>query len=77
MRTSKIAYPNLRAEMSRKNIGLVEMAEGVNSNRDTLARKLSNKSKLTLADAFSIQQQFFPELDVTYLFASQGVEGRA
>lgn len=70
MRTSTIAYPNLRAEMSRKNIGMVEMAEGVNSNRDTLARKLAKKSQLTLADAFNIQQRFFPELDVAYLFAS-------
>lgn len=56
--------------MSRKNIGMVEMAEGVNSNRDTLARKLAKKSQLTLADAFNIQQRFFPELDVAYLFAS-------
>jgi len=70
MRTSTIAYPNLRAEMSRKNIGMVEMAEGMNSNRDTLARKLAKKSQLTLADAFNIQQRFFPELDVAYLFAS-------
>lgn len=70
MRTSTIAYPNLRAEMSRKNIGMVELAEGVDSNRDTLARKLAKKSQLTLADAFNIQQRFFPELDVAYLFAS-------
>ena len=69
MRSSTIAYPNLRAEMSRKNIGVVELAEGTNSNRDTLARKLSKKSQLTLADAFNIQQQFFPEQTVEYLFA--------
>lgn len=70
MRTSTIVFPNLRAEMSRKDLGIVEMAQVMNYNRDTLARKLSGRSNINLSEAFKIQQEFFPELDVEYLFAA-------
>lgn len=68
MRRSNIAFVNLRAAMARKNLGIVDMARTLDVNRDTLARKLAQKSPLTLDEAFSIQQTFFPELDVKYLF---------
>ena len=69
MRQSVIAYPNLRAEMGRKNIGLCEMASTLDINRDTLARRLSNKTPIPLDLAFRIQQAFFPDVDVNYLFS--------
>lgn len=72
MRRSTISFANLRAEMSRKNIGILDMAKGLGCNRDTLARKLSQKSPLNLDEAFAIQQLFFPSLDVEYLFAESG-----
>lgn len=68
MRASNVAFSNLRAEMGRKNIGVVEMANRLGCNRDTLARKLSRKSPLNLDEAFDIQQKIFPDLDVAYLF---------
>ena len=71
MRQSNIAYPNLRAEMSRRNLGLVEMAKTMGRNRDSLARKLAKKTQISLQDAFEIQETFFPELDVLYLFSDE------
>ena len=75
MRTSNIAFANLRAEMSRRNIGVVEMARSLGWNRDTLARKLSRQSKINLDEAFLIQRTFFPELDVKYLFTEDKQKG--
>ena len=72
MRQSNIVYDNLRAEMSRKNIGITELARQLNYNRDTLARKLSGKSQINLDEAFLIQQTIFPDLDVLYLFSGAG-----
>lgn len=72
MRRSNISFANLRAEMSRKNIGILDMANVLGCNRDTLARKLSQRSALNLDEAFTIQQTFFPGLDVAYLFAESG-----
>ena len=68
MRASNIAFCDLRAEMSRKNIGIAEMANELGWNRGTLARKLSKRSPLNLNEAFDIQQRFFPGLDIVYLF---------
>lgn len=68
MRVSNIAFANLRAEMSRQNIGVVEMARTLGWNRDTLTRKLSRRTQINLDEAFLIQQTFFPELDMKYLF---------
>lgn len=68
MRSSCIAYENLRAEMGRKNIGITSMSKEIGCNRDTLARKLSKRSPICLDEAFAIQQKVFPECSVTYLF---------
>lgn len=73
MRASNIAYPNLRAEMSRINLGIVEMADGMKCNRDTLARKLSKRSPLFLDEAFNIQMTFFPDMNVKYLFEDEAL----
>lgn len=69
MRNSVIAYDNLRAEMSRKNIGVVEMARNLGYNRDTLARKLSKRANITLKEAFDIQRMYFPDMNLRYLFS--------
>lgn len=71
MRRSSIVFENLRAEMSRKNIGLAEIAEVIGCNRDTISRKLSMKSPLNLDEAFKIQSVFFPNEDIRYLFATK------
>ena len=63
-----IAFPNLRAEMGRKNLGIGDIAATCGFNRDTLSRKLSAKSPLSLVEAFNIQHSLFPDLDVKYLF---------
>lgn len=77
LRKSNIAFDNLRAEMSRKNIGITEMARTINVNRDTLARRLASKSRITLRDAFAIQVAFFPELDIRYLFHGAEIDEAA
>ena len=68
MGRSRISYENLRAEMGRKNITIKDMASLCGYSRDRLARKLSKKTPLNLAEAFQIQQKVFPDKDIYYLF---------
>ena len=68
MGRSCISYENLRAEMGRKNITIKDMARLCRQSRDRLARKLSKKTPLNLAQAFQIQQKVFPDKDIYYLF---------
>lgn len=63
-----IEFSNLRAEMARKKVTVQEIADSIGVNRDTVARKLSRKSPITLKDAFTIERTFFPGLGVPYLF---------
>ena len=68
MGRSCISYENLRAEMGRKNITIKDMASLCGYSRDRLARKLSKKTPLNLAEAFQIQQKVFPDKDIYFLF---------
>ena len=68
MGRSCISYENLRAEMGRKNITIKDMASLCGYSRDRLARKLSKKTPLNLAEAFQIQKKVFPDKDIYYLF---------
>lgn len=67
-RKNSIVFENLRAEMGRNNIAIKDIAEICGFNRDTLTRKLSQKSPLNLDEAFRIQNKLFPDKDVRYLF---------
>lgn len=67
-RNSNVKYANLRAEMARRGIGVLEMSKTLGMNRDTLARKLSGKSPLYLKEAFNIQRIFFEDMDIVNLF---------
>ena len=69
MKPSRIVYDNLRAEMGRENLGLCEMANALNCNRDTLRRKLTGRTQINLDEAFAIQMEFFPGMTLEYLFA--------
>lgn len=72
LKSNGIAYPNLRAEMGRKNLTIGEISERIDMRRETLGRKLSRKSPISLREAFLIQTTFFPDSNVRYLFAEDG-----
>lgn len=69
MKSNYIAFANLRAEMARKGITISEIAKFLGITCDAMGKKLSKESPLNLDEAFLIKKQFFPNADVTYLFA--------
>lgn len=68
-RQSNIMFSNLRAEMARKQVTIQEIADMIGVGRDAASKKLSGKAPLTLAEAFRIETEYFPDSDVRYLFA--------
>ncbi len=68
-RQSNIMFSNLRAEMARKQITIQEIANTIGVGRDTASQKLSGKTPITLAEAFKVESEYFPDSDVRYLFA--------
>lgn len=65
---TKNMYPNLRAEMARKGIGIQEMANMIGCTRDTMSSKLSGKTKISFEEASKIERCFFNGTGVDYLF---------
>lgn len=68
MRTCKIAFATLRAEMSRNNITIIDLASEIGCTRDTMSNWLCNKTRISLEAAFKIQQKFFPDISLWQLF---------
>lgn len=66
---SCIAYPNLRAEMARKGIRIIDISKLLGKQRSTMSLKLSLKNELLLSEAIMIRDNFFPEFEIDYLFA--------
>lgn len=65
---TKNMYPNLRAEMARKGIGIKEMSNMIGCTRDTMSSKLSGKTKISYEEASKIERCFFNGKGVKYLF---------
>lgn len=68
MKRNSIMYKNLRAEMARRDLTILDIAKEIGMNRETLSRKLSGKSPLHIQEAFNIQQKCFPDMEVQTLF---------
>lgn len=71
MSKDQIAYPNLRAEMARKGVRIQDIARKMGVGRDTVGAKLSLKRKISLDEAITIADTFFPEQDFRFLFQTQ------
>lgn len=68
-RQNNIVYSNLRAEMARQRVTIQGIADAIGVGRDSASQKLSGKTQITLAEAFKIEEAYFPGSDVRYLFA--------
>jgi predicted transcriptional regulator len=62
-------YPNLEAEIARYKISKEEIAESIGINYKTFINKLNGKYPIKLHEAEKIRNEFFPDLDLDYLFA--------
>lgn len=68
MKRNCVMYENVRVEMARKDLTILDIAKSINMKRETLSRKLSGHSPLNLNEAFDIQKKCFPETDIRVLF---------
>ena len=60
-------YGNLIAEMARKKISIEEVSNLLGIHRNSVSYKL-NKGSFYIDEGESIQETFFPDLDMKYLF---------
>lgn len=64
-------YPNLAAEMEQKGLKQKDLAWMFKDRAATVSEKLNGKTPILLDEAFKIQETYFPELPLDYLFKQQ------
>ena len=64
-------FPNLRAEMARKNIKPTDISSALNITYDSTLNKLNGKTDFTRTEIFKIRDAFFPDLTLDYLFKTE------
>lgn len=63
-------FRNLKAEMSRLGLTNAELSKALGINIATVSAKLNSYDRLKYCEAKKIQQEFFPNCTVDYLFAT-------
>ena len=68
-----MAYPNLIAEMNRIGIDAKDIALTVGRTTDTVNNWLKGKGDFPIGKAFAVQEEWFPNLSIAYLFSSKPI----
>lgn len=68
MKNERFMYPNLKAEMARRNIGAYLIAGSIGLNISSFYRSLRGKRGFTLEEAIRIRDSFFPDFTLEQLF---------
>lgn len=63
-----VTYPTLEGEIAKRGIKKCAIASRVGISARSLSNKLSGRMSFTLDEAFQIQKQFFPNIDINDLF---------
>ncbi|CEJ74255.1 phage protein [[Clostridium] sordellii] len=63
-----MAHMNLKAEMTRNNIHIAEIANHLGITERTLRNKINGVTDFTWQEACKIQRGLFPKLSKDYLF---------
>lgn len=61
-------FSNLRAEMARKHITGIELAEILGINNSTFSLKFNGKNEFSLGEAFAIKKALGTDLSIEALF---------
>ena len=61
-------YPNLYAEMARRDITQNLLSKKINKTPTTVSMKLNGKADLTLSECMEIKNAVDPDLSLEFLF---------
>jgi hypothetical protein len=65
-------YKNLLAEMARNGIKSTQIADLIGESYNHVIVKIKGKYEFSYGQALAIQETFFPDLELKYLFDRSG-----
>lgn len=66
-----LGYPNLKAEMARRNISVSEIAGAAGKSIPATSNNLNGRGSFTVDEAVKIRDKKFPEMSIDYLFSEE------
>lgn len=66
-----MVYPNLTAEMARRNITVNDVAHRLGKHADTVRNWMRGKGDFQMQTAIEVRNEFFPECSIEYLFSKE------
>ena len=63
-------YRNLKAELARNDLTLADVAKVLGVKTSTMSMKMNKPNRLKFEEARKIQSTLFPNLSMSYLFAT-------
>ena len=73
-RGEKMPCRNLRAEMARKKVSIEDIAECLQIHRNSASNKVNGNTAFSIEESVKIQETFFPDLELKYLFKREKEE---
>ena len=65
---------NLRAEMARKKVSIEDIAECLQIHINSASNKVNGNTAFSIEESVKIQETFFPDLELKYLFKREKEE---
>lgn len=63
-----MAYKNLKAEMTRRNISVSDIAKAAGKSISATSKNINGKGDLTVEEGLGIRDTYFADLSMDYLF---------
>ena len=67
----KMGYPTLRGELAKRKISIEELALLLGLHRNSVSNKLNGSSCFTIEESMKIQETYFPDKELKYLFEKE------
>jgi len=61
-------FENLKAEMARKGISIMDISRELNYVYETLRNKFNGNTEWSRSEMFAIKNKYFPNKSIEYLF---------
>ena len=68
---------NLKAEMVRNDVSIAAIAKKIKKSDRGVRDKLNEKYEFDISEAMTIRSEFFPDMTLEYLFASEDKQVKA
>lgn len=62
---------NLKGEMAKRNVSIEDISKLLGIHRNSVSNKINGESAFNFEQSVAIQEKYFPDLELKYLFRKE------